>query len=112
MWANGNGGRTDDCGADSFATSIYTISVGAVSVTGEQSWFDESCSAKMVVNYVTDVNDYSAVVCLVLPCVHTCVEVTILSYSRAQQTQMDCVPHHLVEQVLQFQWQLQSLLSH
>ena len=63
MWANGNGGRRDDCGADSYATSIYTISVGAVSVTGEQSWFDESCSAKMVVNYVTDAYYTSAVVC-------------------------------------------------
>ena len=53
----------DDCGADSFATSIYTISVGAVSVTGKQAQFDESCSAKMVVNYVTGADGYSAVVC-------------------------------------------------
>ena len=63
MFSNGNGGRIDDCGANSYATSIYTISVGAVSVTGEQSWFDERCSAKMVVNYVTDIDDSSAVVC-------------------------------------------------
>ena len=63
MWANGNGGDRDDCGANSFATSIYTISVGAVSVTGKQTWFDEKCSAKMVVNYVTDADDNSAVVC-------------------------------------------------
>ena len=63
MWANGNGGHRDDCAAMSYSTSIYTISVGAVSVTGEQSWFDESCSAKMVVNYVTNTNDTSAVVC-------------------------------------------------
>ena len=111
MFSSGNGGRRDDCGADSYDTSIYTISVGAVSVTGEQSSFDERCSAKMVVNYVTDVNNYSAVVCPALPCVHTCVEVRILLHFRVQQTQMDCVPHHLVEQVLQLQWQLQSLLS-
>jgi len=63
VWANGNGGRIDDCGANSYATSIYTISVGAVSVTGEQAWFDESCSAKMVVNYVTNAFDVTAVVC-------------------------------------------------
>ena len=62
MWANGNGGDGDDCGADGYATSIYTISVGAVSVTGEQAWFDESCSAKMVVNYVTGADGNSAVV--------------------------------------------------
>jgi len=63
VWANGNGGDGDDCGADSYATSIYTISVGAVSVTGEQAWFDERCSAKMVVNYVTGADGNSAVVC-------------------------------------------------
>ena len=68
MWANGNGGRRDDCGADSFATSIYTISVGAVSVTGEQSLFDESCSPKMVVNYVTDAGGFASVVCYYSMC--------------------------------------------
>ena len=71
MWANGNGGDEDNCGADSYATSIYTISVGAVSVTGEQAWFDEKCSAKMVVNYVTDADDNSAVVCsYIMKCFH------------------------------------------
>jgi len=73
VWANGNGGDGDNCGADSYATSIYTISVGAVSVTGEQATFDESCSAKMVVNYVTDADGDSAVVCLyIMTCVHVC----------------------------------------
>ena len=71
MWANGNGGHRDDCGADSFATSIYTISVGAVSVTGEQSSFDESCSPKMVVNYVTDASYREAVVCFCSMCTLT-----------------------------------------
>ena len=63
MWAGGNGGDGDNCGADGFSTSIYTIAVGAVSVTGEQAWFDETCSAKMVVNYVTDAGGNAAVVC-------------------------------------------------
>ena len=54
MWANGNGGREDDCAADGYAASIYTISVGSLSVNGNYSWYDESCSAKMVTTYVTD----------------------------------------------------------
>ena len=62
VWANGNGGPSDDCAADGYSTSIYTISTGAVSVTGEQSYYDEECSAKMVSAYVTDDEGYSAVV--------------------------------------------------
>ena len=62
MWANGNGGTEDDCAADGYSSSIYTISVGAIGVAGEQSWYDEECSAKMVSAYVTDHNGYSAVV--------------------------------------------------
>ena len=62
VWANGNGGPSDDCAADGYSSSIYTISIGAVSVTGEQSYYDEDCSAKMVSAYVTDDEGYSAVV--------------------------------------------------
>ena len=63
MWANGNGGRRDDdCAADGFASSIYTISVGAISVHGNYSPFDEPCSAKMTTAYVTDYAGRSRVV--------------------------------------------------
>ena len=62
VWANGNGGEYDDCGDDGYASSIYTISVGAIGVQGNSSWFDEACSAKMVVTYVTDLEEYSSVV--------------------------------------------------
>ena len=62
MWANGNGGPADDCAADGFSSSIYTISVGAIGVDGTPSPFDEECSAKMVVTYVTDINGTSTVV--------------------------------------------------
>ena len=54
MWANGNGGEYDDCAADGYTQSIYTISVGAIGVDGNPSPFDEQCSAKMVTAYVTD----------------------------------------------------------
>ena len=33
---------------------MYTISVGAIGVDGNPSPFDEPCSAKMVVTYVTN----------------------------------------------------------
>ena len=63
MWANGNGGHAgDDCAADGYASSIYTISVGALAVTGEFSWFDEPCSAKMVTIYITSTEQFGRVV--------------------------------------------------
>ena len=92
MWANGNGGDGDDCGADGYATSIYTISVGALSVTGEQAWFDESCSAKMVVNYVTGANGNSAVVCPFIrgSCVHVCLSWDIIVLQSTTATGGGC----------------------
>jgi subtilisin-like proprotein convertase family protein len=54
VFANGNGGYKDDCAADGYASSIFTISVGAIGVDGDPSPFDEQCSAKLVVVYVTD----------------------------------------------------------
>ena len=69
VWANGNGGTADDCAADGYSSSIYTISVGAIGVGGEPSYYDEECSAKMTTAYVTDDRGYSAVVCV---CVCVC----------------------------------------
>ena len=63
MWANGNGGYADDdCAADGYTSSIYTISVGAMSVHGNYSPYDEPCSAKMTTAYVTNHNGASNVV--------------------------------------------------
>ena len=68
MWANGNGGEVDDdCAADGYASSIYTISVGGIGVNGSSSYFDERCSAKMVVAYVTNDKGITAVVSVMLP---------------------------------------------
>jgi hypothetical protein len=64
VWANGNGGYDDDdCAADGYAISPYTISVGALGVDGYPSPFDEVCSAKLVTAYVTNPFGSSAVVC-------------------------------------------------
>ena len=64
MWANGNGGYDDDdCAADGYAISPYTISVGALGVYGSPSPFDEVCSAKLVTAYVTNPSGNSEVVC-------------------------------------------------
>ena len=65
MWANGNGGDYDDCGADGFTSSIYTISVGAIGIDGYYSPFDERCSAKLVTVYVTDQSGSASVVSVI-----------------------------------------------
>ena len=62
MWASGDGGEDDDCAADGYASSIYTIAVGAVGVNGLKSPFDECCSAKMVAIYVTNDRGCPAIV--------------------------------------------------
>ena len=54
MWASGDGGEDDDCAADGYVSSIYTIAVGAVGVDGLKSPFHECCPAKMVAIYVTN----------------------------------------------------------
>jgi hypothetical protein len=44
--------------ADGYITSIYTIGVGAANDVGNPAWYDEQCSAKMVVTFNT--NSYSS----------------------------------------------------
>ena len=82
MWANGNGGEDDDdCAADGFAASIYTISVGAMSVHGPYSTYDEACSPKMTTAYVTNNNQDSNVVNFIIHIcmyIHCIVNVTIV----------------------------------
>ena len=73
VWANGNGGDADDCAADGYSSSIYTISVGSIGVAGEPSYYDEECSAKMTTAFVTDDMGYSAVVRMLCVCVGVCV---------------------------------------
>ena len=55
MWATGNGGYLDDdCNADGYTSSIYTISVGSVSSYGLSTYYDEMCSSTTAVVYTAD----------------------------------------------------------
>ncbi len=54
MWAAGNGGEGDNCAADGYVCSIYTIGIGAATSRGEQVGFDENCSCKMATTFVVD----------------------------------------------------------
>jgi len=57
-FAAGNGGGVDDsCAADGYSNSIYTISIGAIDVTGHPAVYDEVCSAKLVSGYVENFED-------------------------------------------------------
>lgn len=50
MWASGNGHQNgDSCAADGYVNSIYTVAVGSVDQRGQRAFYDEECSAKMVV---------------------------------------------------------------
>lgn len=52
VWASGNGGsRQDNCNCDGYAASIYTITVGSASQTGNLPWYGEMCSAILTVTY-------------------------------------------------------------
>ena len=57
-----NGHVEDDCAADGYASSMYTISVGAIQENGRPADFDEPCSAKMVVTYVTITGERGVIV--------------------------------------------------
>lgn len=50
VWASGNGRQEhDSCAFDGYASSPFVIPIGAIDVTGKQSWYSEGCSALMAV---------------------------------------------------------------
>uniref|UniRef100_A0A3Q3RBR9 P/Homo B domain-containing protein n=1 Tax=Monopterus albus TaxID=43700 RepID=A0A3Q3RBR9_MONAL len=50
VWAAGNGGmHHDHCGADGYVNSIYNIAIGAVTQTGNPTYFGEPCPGVMAV---------------------------------------------------------------
>ncbi|XP_052221797.1 furin-like protease kpc-1 isoform X21 [Dreissena polymorpha] len=54
VWASGNGGYLDDCQADGYANSIYTIAIAAVSKSGNVTSYSEYCTAVMAAAYSGD----------------------------------------------------------
>ncbi|XP_046403549.1 neuroendocrine convertase 2-like isoform X2 [Ischnura elegans] len=52
VWAVGNGGAKDNCNLDGYVSSIYTISINAVTKSGLSCLYDEPCSASMASVYV------------------------------------------------------------
>ena len=60
MWSAGNGGENfDSCAADGYASSIYTIAVGAATSSGSQARYDEACAGKMAVAFVENLDPSS-----------------------------------------------------
>lgn len=51
LFANGNGGSADDCNADGYANSLYTIAIGAIAEDGSSPWYTEQCSATVAVTF-------------------------------------------------------------
>ncbi|KAL1980702.1 hypothetical protein VTN96DRAFT_3619 [Rasamsonia emersonii] len=59
VFSAGNGGFNDDnCNFDGYASSIYSITVGAITRAGKHPSYSESCSALLVVTYASDVVGY------------------------------------------------------
>ena len=53
VFSSGNGGRNDDdCAANGYVQSIYTIGIGALLSDGRPTDYDERCSAKMASTFV------------------------------------------------------------
>nr|XP_034331639.1 furin-like isoform X2 [Crassostrea gigas] len=54
VWASGNSGTNDNCNADGYVTSIYTIAIASVSRGGYSASYGETCSAILASTY-TDI---------------------------------------------------------
>lgn len=53
VFASGNGGRIgDNCAADGYSSSIYTIGIGAAVSNGEAADYDEQCAGKLAVTFI------------------------------------------------------------
>ncbi|KAL3846752.1 hypothetical protein ACJMK2_017713 [Sinanodonta woodiana] len=54
VWAAGNGGTSDNCNADGYANSIYTVTISSVSINGQPAWYSEVCAPALAVTYSGD----------------------------------------------------------
>lgn len=62
--ASGNGGAKDYCTFDGYASSIYTITVGAVDFNGEFPPYGELCPSQLISAYSGGIFGLPRVVCL------------------------------------------------
>ena len=52
VFASGNGGESEDnCNFDSYANSVYTVSIGAITHEDQFPSYGEQCSAHLAVTY-------------------------------------------------------------
>ncbi|KAL3846754.1 hypothetical protein ACJMK2_017715, partial [Sinanodonta woodiana] len=56
VWAAGNGDTTDNCNADGYANSIYTVTISSVNIIGQPTWYSEVCAPALAVTYSGDKN--------------------------------------------------------
>ncbi|KAG7163032.1 Furin-like protease 1-like 1 [Homarus americanus] len=61
IWASGNGGFVgDDCNADGYANSIYTLTVSGSTRGGHPPSYAETCAATFVSTYSGDADEYDS----------------------------------------------------
>ena len=85
MWAAGNGGaRGDSCAADGYVNSIYTIAVGSADEGGSAAYFDEQCSAKLIVSFNHDSTNGVHMVSLLFYSTGSCCYLIIVFLSQQQ----------------------------
>ncbi|XP_048777999.2 proprotein convertase subtilisin/kexin type 4-like isoform X1 [Ostrea edulis] len=51
VWAAGNGGLGDNCNADGYVNSVYTIPITSVGSDGAATWYAEVCAAVFAATY-------------------------------------------------------------
>jgi subtilisin family serine protease/subtilisin-like proprotein convertase family protein len=61
VWASGNGGIGDSCGADGYVSSIYTLAISSVSSSNGRPAYSEHCAATIASTYSSSTNDRTAI---------------------------------------------------
>lgn len=51
VWAAGNGGLRDNCNADGYVNSIYTIPITSVDADGKAAYYAEVCAPVFAATY-------------------------------------------------------------
>ncbi|XP_052087874.1 furin-like protease kpc-1 [Mytilus californianus] len=50
IWAAGNGNTADNCNADGYVNSIYTVAISSAMI-GQNAWYSEVCASALAVAY-------------------------------------------------------------